>query len=63
MDHTKLAGAFKEKWSCLQVAALAPLLSDQAIEAACLRLGHRWRQSPFPPGGGGAFATLPRAFA
>lgn len=54
---------FKREWRNVQLAALLPYLSDDDIEAACRALGHRWRASVFPPGGGGAFAALSRSFA
>lgn len=40
---------FKQKWGTVQVSAFAPLLSDAEILNVCKALGHRWRESPFPP--------------
>jgi len=49
MNIGSLRSAFKQKWGMVQVSAFAPLLSDEEIVEVCERLGHRWRQSAFPP--------------
>ena len=40
---------FKRNWQSLQVASIAPLLSDDEIVRICGALGHRWRRRLFTP--------------